>query len=117
MRVVLIAHVRVRAIPKPQDGLLTSFKFDAVRASELEHAKEILILGGGGIVSVVSINGIQLGVGDSDKESQTAAKPGPVFRALRKMLAEGVNFTVCSSLWMGVMCMQPRVLFVVSRAK
>ncbi|CAN0031866.1 unnamed protein product [Ectocarpus sp. 8 AP-2014] len=88
-----------------QDGLLTSFKFDVVRASELGEAKEILLCGGGGVTSVVSINGITVGrvkketIGDGTAEETSkaeAAKPGPVFWALRKLLTadmEGAEFT------------------------
>lgn len=74
-----------------QDGLLTSFKFDTVRASELEQAREIMILGGGGVVSVVSINGIAVG---GDEKEKRPAEPGAVFRALRKMLATGTRLCV-----------------------
>lgn len=73
-----------------QDGLLSSFKFDVIRSSELEEAKEVLILGGGGIVSVVSVNGTA--IGDAENENLAKgdrAKPGPVFHALREMLDAG----------------------------
>lgn len=68
-----------------QDGLLTAFGFGAVRSSELPTAKEVLIMGGGGVVSVVSINGTPIGDGGGDP------KPGPVFRVLRELLAAGEN--------------------------
>lgn len=75
-----------------QDGLLSSFKFDAIRSSELEEAKEVLILGGGGIVSVVSVNGIAVGgANDKNLAKGDRTKPGPVFHALREMLGAGEN--------------------------
>lgn len=46
----------------------------------------MLILGGGGITSVVTINGTTVG-GGGEKDGDP--KPGPIFRFLREMLAAG----------------------------
>lgn len=75
-----------------QDGLLKAYKFDAVRATELETAKEVLVLGGGSVMSVVSVNGTNIGANDdpaSNGSSEGRAEPGPVFQVLRRMLAAG----------------------------
>eukprot|EP00904_Undaria_pinnatifida_P001438 jgi/Undpi1/11295/HiC_scaffold_30.g13593.m1 len=80
-----------------KDGLLNSFKFDAIRSSDLEEAKEVLILGGGGVTPVVSVNGIAVGDTKNAKLPEGGrAKPGPVFHALKGMLAadmEAQEFT------------------------
>lgn len=73
-----------------QDGLLASFKFDTVHSSELEQAKEVMVLGGGGIAPVVSVNGIAVGAKENGKLTGSGdAKPGPVSYTLRKLLAAG----------------------------
>lgn len=73
-----------------QNGLLSSFKFDTICSSELEEAKEVLILGGGGLVSVVSVNGIAVGGADNKNLAKgDRTKPGPVSHALREMLGAG----------------------------
>lgn len=74
-----------------QDGLLASFAFDVVHSSELVSAREVMIFGGGGVVSVVRVNGTTVGGINSNDHAQEsdAATPGPVFRVLREMLAAG----------------------------
>lgn len=74
-----------------QDGLLASFAFDVVHSSELESAREVMVFGGGGVVSVVRVNGTTVGGINSNDRTQgsDAATPGPVFRVLREMLAAG----------------------------
>lgn len=42
-------------------------------------------MGGGGIISVVTVNGTAIGGNETDGDP----KPGPVYRVLREMLAAG----------------------------
>lgn len=54
----------------------------------------MLILGRGGIISVVRIDGTNVGDGGGKDNDP---KPGPVFRILRKMLAAGELIFLCST--------------------
>ncbi|CAM9167460.1 unnamed protein product [Choristocarpus tenellus] len=73
-----------------EDGLLSDFEFCTVPAATLHLATEVVILGGGGIVPVVEVDGKPVGGGESTPE------PGPVFLALFKLLdadMDGDEFT------------------------
>ncbi|CAN0378042.1 unnamed protein product, partial [Discosporangium mesarthrocarpum] len=67
-----------------KDGLLSGIVVSPIPAAALPLSREVMVMGGGKIYSVVEVDGNPVGGGSAGEE---VPDPGPVFLALKELLS------------------------------